>query len=173
MGHSEQLPTHFADLMAAYNFARRLKTPTGLTPYVHIVKIWTSEPGRFIIDRVHQMPADLYYWSRKREMTVGDTSNLKMRGDSSRGSHQRVYRTPDNRLIIEWEEYSDPAPYDHANTIAFNTREEGSLREALGEPDATRDMTSLNAQRFDTYWDVRKFADKHGIPYKHNVDFSP
>jgi hypothetical protein len=42
--------------MAAYNFARRLKTPAGLTPYEHIANSWTSEPGRFIIDPIHQMP---------------------------------------------------------------------------------------------------------------------
>ena len=47
----DQLRTHLADFMAAYNFARRLKTLSGLTPYEYIVKIWTSEPDLFIIDR--------------------------------------------------------------------------------------------------------------------------
>mgnify|MGYP001951238245 FL=1 len=40
----DQLRTHLADFMAAYNFARRLKTLGGLTPYEYICKIWTSEP---------------------------------------------------------------------------------------------------------------------------------
>ncbi len=31
-----QLRTHLADFMAAYNFARRLKTLGGLTPYEYI-----------------------------------------------------------------------------------------------------------------------------------------
>ena len=52
----EQLRVHLADFMAAYNFARRLKTLTGLTPYEYIAKIWTSEPDRFITDSIHQMP---------------------------------------------------------------------------------------------------------------------
>ena len=39
-----QLRTHLGDFMAAYNFARRLKTLGGLTPYEYICKIWTSEP---------------------------------------------------------------------------------------------------------------------------------
>jgi hypothetical protein len=52
----EQLRTHLADFMAAYNFARRLKTLGGLTPYEYICKIWTSEPDRFILDPIHQMP---------------------------------------------------------------------------------------------------------------------
>jgi len=35
----DQLRTHLADFMAAYNFARRLKTLSGLAPYEYIAKI--------------------------------------------------------------------------------------------------------------------------------------
>ncbi|WP_010140769.1 IS481 family transposase [Oceanicola sp. S124] len=52
----DQLQTHLSDFMAAYNFARRLKTLNGLTPYEYICKIWTSEPDRFILHPIHQMP---------------------------------------------------------------------------------------------------------------------
>ncbi len=52
----DQLRRHLADFLAAYNFARRLKTLGGLTPYEYICKVWTSEPGRFILDPIHQMP---------------------------------------------------------------------------------------------------------------------
>jgi len=52
----DQLRTHLADFLAAYNFARRLKTLNGLTPYEYICKIWTSEPERFILNPIHQMP---------------------------------------------------------------------------------------------------------------------
>ena len=52
----EQLRVHLADFMAAYNLALRLKTLSGLTPYECIAKIWTSEPDRFIVDPIHQMP---------------------------------------------------------------------------------------------------------------------
>ena len=51
-----QLRTRLADFLAAYNFARRLKTLSGLTPYEYIRKIRTSEPDRFILDPIHQMP---------------------------------------------------------------------------------------------------------------------
>jgi len=50
------LRTHLADFLAAYNFARRLKTLGGLTPYEHICKIRSSEPDRFILDPIQQMP---------------------------------------------------------------------------------------------------------------------
>lgn len=52
----DQLKAHLADFMAAYIFARRLKTLSGLTPYEYICKIWTSEPDRFILNPIHQMP---------------------------------------------------------------------------------------------------------------------
>jgi transposase InsO family protein len=44
--HNE-LRAHLADFVAAYNFARRLKTLRGLTPYEAICKAWTDEPHRF------------------------------------------------------------------------------------------------------------------------------
>ena len=47
---------HFADFINAYNYARRLKTLKGLTPYEHICKIWTDEPKRFTLNPIHQMP---------------------------------------------------------------------------------------------------------------------
>ena len=52
----DQLRTHLADFLAAYTFARRLKTLRGLMPYEYIGKIWTSELDRFILNPIHQMP---------------------------------------------------------------------------------------------------------------------
>ena len=52
----EQLRRHLDDFVTAYNFARRLKTLRGLTPYEYICKMWTSEPERFTLNPIHQMP---------------------------------------------------------------------------------------------------------------------
>jgi transposase InsO family protein len=52
----DQLSQHLADFIAAYNFARRLKTLRGLTPYEAICKTWTDEPSRFIHNPHHQIP---------------------------------------------------------------------------------------------------------------------
>ncbi|WP_395696645.1 IS481 family transposase [Methylocella sp.] len=52
----EQLERHLADFVSAYNFARRLKTLKGLTPYEFICRQWTNEPERFTLDPTHQMP---------------------------------------------------------------------------------------------------------------------
>jgi transposase InsO family protein len=51
-----QFETHLADFVSAYNFGRRLKTLKGLTPYEFICKCWTSEPERFRLNPIHQMP---------------------------------------------------------------------------------------------------------------------
>ena len=52
----DQLSSHLSDFINAYNYARRLKTLNGLTPYEYISKIWTKEPERFTFDPIHQMP---------------------------------------------------------------------------------------------------------------------
>ena len=51
-----QLRTHLADFVAAYNFAKRLKTLGGLTAYEFICKCWLIELHRFTLDPIHQMP---------------------------------------------------------------------------------------------------------------------
>ena len=52
----QQLEAHLPDFISAYNFGRRLKTLKGLTPYEYICKIWTTEPERFRLDPIQQMP---------------------------------------------------------------------------------------------------------------------
>ena len=52
----DQLRCHLGDFLDAYNYARRLKTLSGLTPYEYICKIWTSEPDRFIQNPIYKMP---------------------------------------------------------------------------------------------------------------------
>ncbi len=42
-----QLETHLKDFISAYNYARRLKTLQGLTPFEYICKICTNEPDQF------------------------------------------------------------------------------------------------------------------------------
>jgi hypothetical protein len=55
--HRERLRrAHLRDFVDAYNFARRLKTLKGLTPYEFICKAWTSQPQRFKISPIHKTP---------------------------------------------------------------------------------------------------------------------
>ena len=52
----KQFENHLQNFMNAYNFARRLKSLKGLTPYEFICKIWTTQPHRFTLNPIHQMP---------------------------------------------------------------------------------------------------------------------
>ena len=49
----EQLRSHLADFVNAYNFAKRLKTLKGLTPYEYVVKMWQNEPEAFMCQPGH------------------------------------------------------------------------------------------------------------------------
>ena len=52
----DQLRTHLQNFVDAYNFARRLKTLRGLTPYEFVCKAWKGEPQRFKLNPLQQMP---------------------------------------------------------------------------------------------------------------------
>ncbi len=52
----DQLRQQLGDFVAAYNFARRLKTLRGLTPYKAICKAWAGQPARFTSNPHHQLP---------------------------------------------------------------------------------------------------------------------
>jgi transposase InsO family protein len=51
-----QLQEHLATFLAAYNFAKRLKTLRGLTPYEYICKCWTENPDQFRLDPIQHTP---------------------------------------------------------------------------------------------------------------------
>ena len=52
----DELRIHLVDFVSAYNFAKRLKTLKGLTPYEYICKAWLKEPERFTLNPLQQMP---------------------------------------------------------------------------------------------------------------------
>jgi transposase InsO family protein len=52
----DQFRRHLDDFVSAYNFGRRLKTLKGLTPYEFICRTWTSQPERFNLNPLQQMP---------------------------------------------------------------------------------------------------------------------
>ncbi len=52
----QQLRSHLQAFVRAYNFAKRLKTLRGLTPYEFVCKQWTNEPERLTINPSHQFP---------------------------------------------------------------------------------------------------------------------
>ena len=49
------LRTHLTTFLDAYNFARRLKSLRGLTPFERIGQLWTEQPQRFKLNPLHHM----------------------------------------------------------------------------------------------------------------------
>ena len=49
----QQLREHLTTFLMAYNFAKRLKTLKGLTPYEYICQQWQKQPDRFLSDPSH------------------------------------------------------------------------------------------------------------------------
>jgi Integrase core domain len=49
----QHLKAHLQAFLMAYNFAKRLKTLRGLTPYEYICQCWHKEPERFTINPYH------------------------------------------------------------------------------------------------------------------------
>jgi transposase InsO family protein len=47
------LKEHLQTFLMAYNFAKRLKTLKGLTPYEYVCRCWQKEPERFTSDPYH------------------------------------------------------------------------------------------------------------------------
>lgn len=52
----EQLKANLQTFINAYNFAKRLKTLRGLTPFEFITEEWTEEPERFYEDPTQNFP---------------------------------------------------------------------------------------------------------------------
>jgi transposase InsO family protein len=49
----DQLKQHLHTFLAAYNYAKRLKTLKGLTPHEYICRCWTAAPDRFRLNPLH------------------------------------------------------------------------------------------------------------------------
>ncbi|WCR57753.1 MAG: hypothetical protein PG980_000225 [Wolbachia endosymbiont of Ctenocephalides felis wCfeJ] len=49
----QQLKDHLYDFVMAYNYAKRLKTLNGLTPFEFICSQWTQSPDLFILNPYH------------------------------------------------------------------------------------------------------------------------
>ena len=51
----DRLHAHLAIFLDAYNYAKRLKTLNGLTPFEQICKAWAEQPERFRLNPIHHM----------------------------------------------------------------------------------------------------------------------
>jgi hypothetical protein len=96
--------------------------------------------------------------------------------DNEKGNAHSAYFDEEGRLVVEWYEFSEKAPYEHATMLIFNQVEQEALAGALGVPPEKQIGEALLVairERFDSYFAVRKFADQKRLPYKWHVNFWP
>lgn len=84
----DRLRPHLTHFMATCKFARRLETLGGLTPYEYIRKVWTSEPDRFVLGPIYQMPGP----NSRQESAIGVVG--RTRATLSRSGPETTLRPP-------------------------------------------------------------------------------
>lgn len=89
------------------------------------------------------------------------------------GGHFAYARGQD--LVVEWYDHGEDAPYESANLLVFDRAAQRQLAHVLGEDeDADADrLAGVVAERFESYWNVKTFADQTGCPYRRETDFMP
>jgi hypothetical protein len=95
---------------------------------------------------------------------------------SGKGQSHSVYFDSDGRLIVEWYEHAEDAPYEHATMLIFSLAEQEALARALGllrESQAGSALLAPIQARFDSYFAVQRFADHNKLAYREDVNFWP
>ena len=98
----------------------------------------------------------------------------RVKFSSSSGSHCAEIDDSGN-LLVEWYDFGDDAPYESANILQFAEPSQRLLALALDGSSfsAPDEFLQALANRFSSYFEIRRFADLEGIPYVHKVNFSP
>jgi hypothetical protein len=100
---------------------------------------------------------------------VGDRSPMP----GKPGSHVAYARGSD--LVVEWYDFGDGAPYESANLMIFDRPTQLRLAQAIGiDPSLSPHMLANNvAARFDSSFDVKRYAEAHDLGFTTEVDYQP
>lgn len=90
----DQLRQHLSDFVAAYNFARRLKTLKRCTPNEAICASWQKEPGRFTSNPHHQLPGPNTWRERATKQPFGPYERTSASGNGVIGRHGSSWVNP-------------------------------------------------------------------------------
>ena len=91
------------------------------------------------------------------------------------GKGQYIAIDDQGRLIVEWYDFGDDAPYESANMLIFNEVAQRALVIALGctESLEAHGLATLLSHRFATYFEIKDFVTSHDLPVELDVDFMP
>ena len=87
------------------------------------------------------------------------------------GSH--VAYAQESDLVVEWYDFGPDAPYESANLLIFDRPAQQRLALAIGlaQCPAPHDLAYEVSHAFKSYFAVKSFATKRGIPFETAVDF--
>jgi predicted DNA-binding WGR domain protein len=107
-------------------------------------------------------------------MTVATGDGPRFRMPLRPGSHSAYVRA-DGRLVVEWYDFGDDAPYESANLLVFDDQGQAQLAAALDLPAETRaqGLAEAVAARFQSYFEVKAFATDQQLRFASEVDFQP
>lgn len=97
----------------------------------------------------------------------------RMSASNRENGWHSAYQMPDGRVAIEWVEYRDPAPYDHATTLVVQAVHVERLMESLAASGDKRPAPEVLATTFDSYWSAKSYFEAFGIPHNKQVNFNP
>lgn len=100
---------------------------------------------------------------------VGDRNRMTAKP----GSHTAYARGSD--LVVEWYDFGDHAPYESANLLIFDRTTQIALARLMGVDKSLspHDLANKVAVRFDSYFQVKAFAETHGLVFATEIDFHP
>ena len=75
-----------------------------------------------------------------------------------------------DRLVAEWYDFGEPAPYESVNQVVLGP---DAWRRLLGEAADATGSAALHAlaARFDSWWSLKRACDAEGIAYEKVTDF--
>ncbi len=72
----QQLTKHLYDFVMAYNYAKRLKTLNGLTPFEFTCSQWTKSPELFILNPYHHTLEPYTFFAISQCLSTGMTDAM-------------------------------------------------------------------------------------------------
>ena len=75
-----------------------------------------------------------------------------------------------DRLVAEWYDFGENAPYESVNQLVLGA---DAQRRLLGDAAAATGSAALHAlaHRFDSWWSLKRECDAAGIAYEKVTDF--
>lgn len=88
---------------------------------------------------------------------------------------QFIYTDESGRFVVEWYDFGEDVPYEFANMLILSDSQLAAVAERLGLGIGAeqQQIATEMADRLGSYFAIRGYLDRLGLPYTHEVDFQP